>query len=49
MTLDVDPVRAAKAARALRCDCPDATYNGAKACKHALAVVLAAGLNGRTA
>lgn len=30
----------------LRCDCPDVLYNGTRACKHALAVVLAAGLDG---
>lgn len=31
----------------LRCDCPDATYNGTEFCKHMVAVVLAAGLNKR--
>lgn len=31
----------------LRCDCPDVIYNGTRACKHALAVILAAGLQGR--
>ena len=31
----------------LRCDCPDAVYND-ETCKHLLAVILAAGLNGRT-
>lgn len=30
----------------LRCDCPDSIYNGTRACKHALAVIMAAGLNG---
>lgn len=32
----------------LQCDCPDARYNEVEACKHALAVILATGLNGRT-
>lgn len=28
------------------CTCPDAVYNGTEACKHTLAAVLAAALNG---